>query len=182
MILNLDGLDGNTPKKTVKRTTAKRPIAKKKRKATAYKKPVLAATAAAVTGAVVLAPAVLPPVAQKPVVTSTTLNPNPFKKAEESALDKLLGTVQQAVPVVIAGVAAARNQKRIDKLQDQAIKATGKPYSPDEIDRLMDASAPVIKIKGGVDTNTNKTLMFGGLAVAGLLVFMATKKKGNSRG
>lgn len=181
MILELNGLDGNTAKKTVKRTTVKRPIAKKKRKATAYKKPALAvaATAAAVTGAVVLAPAPLPPVAAKPVINSTTINPSPLK--QESTIDKLIGTVQQALPVVLSSVSAAKNQKRIDKIQEQRLAAGKEPLSPEEIDRYMDATAPVVKVKGGVDTNTNKTLMFSGLAIAGLLVFMATQKKGNSR-
>ena len=173
MILQLNGLDGNAAKK--------RPIAKKKSKVTTYKKPVIAAaTAAAVTGAVVLATAPTPQAAPKPVITSATINPSPLK--QESALDKLIGTVQQALPVVLSSVAAAKNQKRIDKIQEQRLAAGKEPLSAEEIDRYMDATAPVVKVKGGVDTNTNKTLLFGGVAVAGLLVFMATKKKGNSRG
>lgn len=186
MILQLNGLDsldGNKAKAKAKKPV-KRPIAKKKGTVAPIKKPVIAAaTAAAVTGAVVLAATPTPQAAPKPVVT---LNPNPFKQAQaqapESTLDKLIGTVQQALPVVLSSVAAAKNQKRIDKIQEQRLAAGKEPLSAEEIDRYMDATAPVVKVKGGVDTNTNKTLLIGGVAVVGLLAYMATKKKGNNRG
>ena len=159
----LSGLDANpTAKKKVKakpRTT--KPAAK-----TAVKTAVVAAAVAApVAAAIAITPT--------PATAALTV-PNPTK--QESALDKLLATAQQVVPTIVSTVAAARNQKRIDKIQEQRLAAGKEPLTAEEIDRYMDATAPVVKVKGGVDNNTSKYLVVGGLGLVGLLVMMNRNK------
>lgn len=84
----------------------------------------------------------------------------------------------QAAPVVIATVAAAKNQKRIDKIQEQRLAAGQAPLTTEEIGRYMDATAPVTKFQGGVDSGTSKGLMYGGLAIGAAVLIMAMRKRG----
>jgi hypothetical protein len=166
----LSGLDANpTAKKKVKakpRTT--KPAAK-----TAVKTAVVAAAVAApVAAAIAIAPT---------PATAALSVPNPTK--QESALDKLLATAQQVVPTIVSTVAAARNQKRIDKIQEQRLAAGKEPLTAEEIDRYMDATAPVVKVKGGVDNNTSKAMMYGGAALGlGVLYMMMNRNKSPRRG
>lgn len=114
--------------------------------------------------------------AKKPVV-----QPIAAPVFKPSIWEQLATTAQQIIPVVVAGVAASKNQKRIDKIQEQRL-ATGKELlSAEEIDRYMDATAPVVKVKGGVDNNTSKYLAIGGIGIVGLLVLM-NRNKGQRRG
>lgn len=140
---------------TVKKTVIKKPVKKVVKKPTAatIAAPVLATTAYQAPQAV--------PVAAP---------------AKESIFDKLTTIAQQAAPVVLSSVAAARNQKRIDKIQEQRLAAGKEPLTAEEIDRYMDATAPVVKVKGGLDTNTNKYLIVGGLGLVGLLLVMRNKQ------
>lgn len=158
MRLNLDGLAANP--------NEQKPKPKAKAKA---KKPVKKAIAAKPAPVAIAAPIVVSPVAA-PVLIKTP-----------SIWEQFGTTIQQSLPVVLSSVAAAKNQKRIDKIQEQRLAAGKEPLTPDEIDRYMDATAPVVKVKGGVDNNTSKYLAVGGIAAVGLLVMM-NRNKGQSRG
>lgn len=164
----LSGLDANpTAKKKVK---AKPRTTKPSTTKTAVKTAVVASAVAATVVATAPQAAVVTPT---PATAALTV-PNPTK--QESALDKLLATAQQVVPTIVSTVAAARNQKRIDKIQEQRLAAGKEPLTAEEIDRYMDATAPVVKVKGGVDNNTSKYLVVGGLGLVGLLVMMNQNK------
>lgn len=94
---------------------------------------------------------------------------------KESFFDKIGTVIQQAAPSVLATVTAAKNQKRIDKIQQQRLEAGKELLTAEEIDKYMDATAPVVKVKGGIDNNTNKYLLMGGLGIAGLFLVMRNK-------
>ena len=160
MELFLSGLDANPQNKTKAKAKAK------------AKKPVVKPSAAPAPTAIAA-----PVVVAAPVVAA----PAPAPVFKPSIWEQLGTTVQQALPVVLSSVAAAKNQKRIDKIQEQRLSAGKEPLTPDEIDRYMDATAPVVKVKGGVDNNTSKYLAIGGVAVVGLL-FVMNRNKGQSRG
>lgn len=157
MELFLSGLDANPQNKTKAKAKAKKPVVK----------PSAAPAPTAIAAPVVVA---------APVVAA----PVPAPVFKPSIWEQLGTTVQQALPVVLSSVAAAKNQKRIDKFEDNFMKAQGRAPTPDEIDRYMDATAPTIKVKGGVDNNTSKYLAIGGVAVVGLLVMM-NRNKGQRR-
>lgn len=127
-------------------------------------------------------PVVTPSAAPAPVaIAAPAVVAAPAPVFKPSIWETIGTTVQQALPVVLSSVAAAKNQKRIDKLQEQRLAAGKEPLTTDEIDRYMDATAPVVKVKGGVDNNTSKYLVIGGLGLVGLLVMM-NRNKGQRRG
>lgn len=152
MELLLSGLDANPQQKTKAKAKAKKPVVK----------PSVAAAPVAIAAPVVVA-------APAPV----------FKP---SIWEQIGTTVQQALPVVLSSVAAAKNQKRIDKLQEQRMAAGKEPLTAEEIDRYMDATAPVVKVKGGVDNNTSKYLFLGALGLGGLILFVNRPKPSQNRG
>lgn len=116
----------------------------------------------------------LPAVTPKPVQTAVALSNPPTAAVKPSNwLETLSNTAQQVLPGIAATVLSIRQQKALNKLNVQRA-AAGQP--PIDIADYNEASAPVIKIKGGVDSGTSKNLLIGGGLVAAALLFIAMKK------
>lgn len=84
--------------------------------------------------------------------------------------------VKQAVPVLLA----AKQQKDLQKL-NVARASQGLP--PLDIAAYAEASAPVVKLLGGVDSGTRKWILWGGIFAALVIgggVYLAVS--GNRRG
>lgn len=126
----------------------------------------------------------LPAVSPKPVPivgiggavrqpTTALSNPPTAAVKPSNWLETLSNTAQQVLPGIAATVLSIRQQKALNKLNVQRA-AAGQP--PIDIADYNEASAPVIKIKGGVDSGTSKNLLIGGGLVAAALLFIAMKK------
>lgn len=95
---------------------------------------------------------------------------------KKSWMESLTDSVQQSIPALttLANTALSiKSQKALNKL-NVARASAGQP--PIDIATYNEANAPVIKIKGGVDSGTSNNLMIGGGLVAVALLFIALKK------
>lgn len=83
----------------------------------------------------------------------------------------LTNVVKQAAPVVLA----AKQQRDLQKLNVARAKAGQAPL---DVAQYAEASAPVVRVQGGVDRDTRKTMLIGGglaLLVVGLIAWKALK-------
>lgn len=76
----------------------------------------------------------------------------------------LTDVVKQATPVVLA----AKQQKDLQKLNVERAK---QGLAPLDTAAYAEASAPVMKIQGGLDAGNRKLLLWGGLAAVTVLGF-----------
>lgn len=140
-------------------------------------------------GGVIKPTTTVPTLLARPTTTAAPVVTAPTPVAGKSLLQSIgqafadtakvvLPAVQQALPIVIATEATVRNQKLIQKLQEQRLKAGQAPLTNEELSNYLNATAPAMKIIGGVDNNTSKYMMYGGIALGAGLLFMAMRNKG----
>lgn len=107
--------------------------------------------------------------APAPVATS----PAPVKTP--SVLETLTSTVQNVLPGLAQTVLAVKQQNQLNKINVARANA-GLP--PLDIAQYQEASAPVIKVQGGVDSGTSSRLAWGiggGLLLLGLILTNRSK-------
>lgn len=100
-------------------------------------------------------------------------SPAPVKTP--SVLETLTSTVQNVLPGLAQTVLAVKQQNQLNKINVARANA-GMP--PLDIAQYQEASAPVIKVQGGVDSGTSSRLAWGiggGLLLLGLIL---TNRKG----
>lgn len=121
-------------------------------------------------------PSAPPILLQKPQAAPVITAPTPV--ATKTFMQTLTDGVQQAIPSVITLANTAIAIKAQDKLAKLNVQRAAAGQPPISTTEYNEANAPVIKIQGGVDTGTSKNLMYGGIAVGGVLLFLALRKKG----
>jgi hypothetical protein len=92
-------------------------------------------------------------------------------------LTTLSNTLQTVLPGVATTVLAAKQTRDLQKIN---IARAQSGLEPLDIAKYQEASAPVIKVQGGVDSGTSGRLMWGvvgGLGLLGLLLANRQNKK-----
>lgn len=98
--------------------------------------------------------------------------------AKPSWLQTLSTTAQQVLPGLATTVLGIKQQQALNKI-NIARAQTGQ--APLDIAQYQEASAPVIKVQGGVDSGTSSKMMYAGLALGGALALAALLKNKGSK-
>lgn len=113
--------------------------------------------------------------AATPGQQSGTTAPAPVKTP--SVLETLTSTVNSVLPGLAQTVLAVKQQNQLNKINVARAQAGQAPL---DIAQYQEASAPVIKVQGGVDSGTSSRLAWGiggGLLLLGLILTNRSKGK-----
>lgn len=113
--------------------------------------------------------------AATPGQPAATTAPAPVKTP--SVLETLTSTVNSVLPGLAQTVLAVKQQNQLNKINVARAQAGQAPL---DIAQYQEASAPVIKVQGGVDSGTSSRLAWGiggGLLLLGLILTNRSKGK-----